>query len=112
MAAGVGVGSFAIGAVLVANPAQGRLIAIDYPPAARVIGLLDLCLAPGLVYSTRPRQWLMGRIALNAAIAGYVVFSQRSTGRQARASATAMGLAAVTIVDIGILRQMAFHRGT
>lgn len=101
----VGVATLAIGGALVARPARfGRLLALDEPRVARLVGALDLALVPGLVLGPRRAPWLAGRVALNLAIAGYAVQAQRHTGRSSRALAAAALMVGVSIGDGSALR--------
>ena len=96
----VGAATLLIGVALLAWPERtGRLLAIDDPSAARVVGALDLALVPGLVLGPRRSLWLLGRAALNMGIAAHVLTAQRRTRRYRRAAEVAAVLAAATIGD-------------
>jgi hypothetical protein len=70
----VGCVTLATGAALVASPGllTGRLGLEGQDAAVRAIGASDLVLVPGLLLG-RPRwPWMVGRAALNLAIAAYL----------------------------------------
>lgn len=96
----VGAATLGIGAALLAWPARcGRWLALDDPSSARAVGLLDLLLVPGLLLGPRRPMWLIGRVGLNAVIAGHVLRSQRHTGRFSRAATVAALLATASVGD-------------
>jgi len=75
--------------------------------ALRVIGLVDLALAPGL-YLGRPRwPWLVARALTNPPIAAFAVANARS----ARARGLAAGLVAATAVDLRTAARMRERAG-
>ena len=87
----VGVITTVIGGALTAAPA------LTSPQAARVVGLADLALVPGLLRG-RPRwPWLAARAGLNLAIGGYAVVTPR---RNRRAFVAVAALAAATLSDL------------
>lgn len=94
----VGVATAAIGGVLVAAPDRGApLMGLDDPRVARLIGLADLALVPGLLRG-RPRwPWVGARVGLNALIIGYAVKTARGNRR---AQLAAAGLVAATASDL------------
>ena len=70
------------------------------PFAARLVGLADLALVPGLLRG-RPRwPWLAARAGLNVAIIGYAVGTAR---RNRRAQVAAAALVAATFSDLSAL---------
>ena len=96
----VGAATLAIGGALVALPGRaGRVLAVDGPTAARVVGALDLALVPGLLLGPRRPLWLLGRAALNIGIAAHVLRTQRHTSRYRRAGAVSALLAVATVAD-------------
>ena len=96
----VGAATLLIGGALMARPDRvGRLLAVDNPSAARVIGALDLALVPGLVLGPRRPLWLFGRGALNLGIAAHVLRAQRNTGRFGCAVTVAGVMVAATVGD-------------
>jgi hypothetical protein len=97
----VGVVTTGIGVVLLAAPNRaGPLMGVDDPRAARLVGLADLALVPGLLRG-RPRwPWLAARVGLNVTIIGYAVGTAR---RNRRAQVASAALAVATISDLGAL---------
>ena len=97
----VGVLTTAIGGVLTAAPARvGPLMGLTDPGAARLVGLADLALVPGLLRG-RPRwPWLAARAALNLTIVGYAVVT---AGHNRRAQVAAVALVAATVSDLGAM---------
>ena len=94
----VGVITTVIGGALTAAPARvGPLMGLTSPQTARVVGLADLALVPGLLRG-RPRwPWLAARAGLNLAIGGYAVVTPR---RNRRAFVAVAALAAATLSDL------------
>jgi len=94
----VGVVTSAIGAVLTAAPKRaGPLVGLADPLAARLVGLADLALVPGLLRG-RPRwPWLAARVGLNVMIIGYAIGTDR---RNHRAQVSAAALVAATVSDL------------
>jgi len=94
----VGLVTTAIGSVLAFAPARvGSLMGIIDPRAARVVGVADLALVPGLLRG-RPRwAWLSARAGLNLVIVGYAVATAR---RSRRAQVAVAGLVAATVSDL------------
>jgi hypothetical protein len=97
----VGVVTTAIGGVLLAAPNRaGPLMGLDDPRAARLVGLADLALVPGLLRG-RPRwPWLAARVGLNLTIIGYAI---RTARRNRRAQVASAVLAVATLSDLGAL---------
>lgn len=97
----VGVLTTVIGGVLAAAPGRvGPLIGLTDPWAARLVGLVDLALVPGLLRG-RPRWvWLAARAGLNMTIVGYAVVT---AGRNRRAQVAAVALVAATVSDLGAM---------
>jgi hypothetical protein len=100
-AARVGVATSIIGVVLLAAPDRvGPPMGLDDRRAARLVGLADLVLAPGLIRG-RPRwPWLAARVGLNMTIIGYAIGTARRNRRALIASAA---LVVATISDLGAL---------
>lgn len=96
----VGVATTAIGGALLAAPgAAGPLMRLTDPRGARVVGLADLVLVPGLL-AGRPRwPWMAARAVLNPAIAAYVLRIAPRSGRTKQARAVASVLAVATLAD-------------
>ena len=97
----VGVLTTVIGGVLAVAPGRvGPLIGLTDPWAARLVGLVDLALVPGLLRG-RPRWvWLAARAGLNMTIVGYAVVT---AGRNRRAQVAAVALVAATVSDLGAM---------
>ena len=97
----VGLVTSAIGAALTAAPNRaGPLVGLADPFAARLVGLADLALVPGLLRG-RPRwPWLAARAGLNVTIIGYAVGTAR---RNRRAQVAAAALVAATVSDLSAL---------
>ncbi|HEX4306120.1 MAG TPA: nitroreductase family deazaflavin-dependent oxidoreductase [Solirubrobacterales bacterium] len=101
----VGIGSLAIGAVLIAAPRRiGRLADLGVREM-RLIALADLAVAPGLIRGPR-RPWMLARAGVNVAIGGLLLRRGTRTGRLL---ATALG--AVTVADLGIAAALADDGG-
>jgi hypothetical protein len=97
----VGVLTTAIGGVLAAAPHRiGPLMGLTDRRAARLVGLADLALVPGLLRG-RPRwPWLAARAGLNLTIVGYAVVTAR---RNRRAQLAVAALLAATVSDLGAM---------
>jgi hypothetical protein len=73
------------------------------PRGARIVGLADLALVPGLLRG-RPRwPWMAARVALNLVMVGYVFAVGRSNRRS---RLTAAGLLLATATDVPILNTL------
>jgi hypothetical protein len=109
-AVGAGVATLFIGAGLALAPGRvGPVLGLVEPTGARVVGVADLALVPGLI-AGRPRwPWMAARGALNVAIAAY----GRRLGRQGapRAGAAARALMAITVVDAAAAATLAGDQG-
>jgi hypothetical protein len=94
----VGVITTVMGGLLAAAPARvGPLTGVADPRAARVIGLVDLALVPGLIRG-RPRwPWLAARAGLNLVIVGYAVTAAH---RNRHALVASAALVAATVSDV------------
>lgn len=97
----VGAATLLIGGALLTAPGRlGPLVGLSSPASTRVVGALDLALAPGLL-AGRPRwPWLTARAALNVATAAYALRQARDSGTHTtRARAFALLLLAATVAD-------------
>ncbi len=93
--------TLATGAALVASPGiLTRPLGLDgHDGAVRAIGAADLVLVPGLLRG-RPRwPWMIGRAALNLAIAAYLLGAAKQLSSSAVANAGAGALLGLTAVD-------------
>ena len=89
------------GCALAAVPAHaGPLMGLAEPRDARLIGLADLALVPGLLLG-RPRwPWLAARAALNVPMAAYVLHRGGKGPRARNARAFALTVTTATIGDL------------
>jgi hypothetical protein len=79
----------------------GRLVGIDDPRTARLIGVGDLVLAPGLV-AGRPRwPWMAARAAANLPMAAVFLSSPHRSAR-----ATGVALLGLTVNDVRAARTL------
>lgn len=96
-----GVFTAVAGTALLVTPERlGPTIGLAGRGDARLVGVLDLALVPGLLFG-RPRwPWLAARAASNVATAGFVLWraSDERSRRNARAFSAALTLATVTDV--------------
>ena len=102
----VGVATTVIGGVLIAAPGRvAPVIGLTDSRAARIIGLSDLALVPGLLRG-RPRwPWLAARVVLNGLIVAYAITTNRRT-RRAQLAATALVAATTSdLVALSALRR-------
>ena len=90
----VGIGSLAIGAVLLLWPRAGRISGLDARDA-RLVALADLAVGPGLVWGRLRRPWLFARAGANLGIAALLLRRRSRVGR-----AIAAGLGAATVADL------------
>jgi F420H(2)-dependent quinone reductase len=90
----VGIGSLAIGAVLLAFPRLGRVANLDARDT-RLVALADLAVGPGLVWGWPRRPWLFARAGANLGIAALLLRRRSRAGR-----AIAAGLGAATVADL------------
>jgi hypothetical protein len=101
MPAFVGCATLAIGSALVVAPrlVTGPLGLDRQDAALRAIGASDLVLVPGLL-AGRPRwPWMVGRAALNLAVAAYLRGVAPQSTAPARANGAAGVMLALTVVD-------------
>jgi choline dehydrogenase len=108
-AAVLGVGSGAIGAALFAAPTRlGPLLGLTRPADVRAVALVDLVLAPALVAGQPRWPWVTARAAANLIIAAWCLHHSRHSGSPRVARRAAAALAAVTILDVRLARDL--HR--
>jgi len=98
MPASVGYVTTATGAALLAAPGlSARHLGLEgQETALRLIGAADLVLVPGLLRGEPRWPWMIGRAALNLAMAAYF-FGVGGKSREAKV--TAYSLLALTVVD-------------
>lgn len=109
-AARVGLITLPVGVALTAWPERAaRLLRLGGTPAGwRAVGVADLSLVPGLVAGRRRRPWLVGRMGLNLAIAGYAAHGCRHGVRRTPGAAVGvLAMLAATAADAGTLRALA-----
>lgn len=90
----VGVLTLGIGAALMGRPQIGRVAALDARDT-RLVALLDLAVAPGLIWGRQRRAWLFARAGANVGIAAILLWRRSSAGK-----AIAAGLVAATASDL------------
>jgi deazaflavin-dependent oxidoreductase (nitroreductase family) len=90
----VGILTFAIGSVLLRRPRLGRVAGLNARDT-RAIALLDLVVAPGLIWGRPRRPWLFARAGANVGIAAILLRRRSRVGR-----AIAAGLAVATASDL------------
>lgn len=104
----VGAATLGIGLALVIAPERAGAVMALAPAAARVVGVLDLALVPGLLVR-RPRWWSMaGRAGANLTIAGYSLASNQGSRQQARARRIGAALLVATLADASLAARL--HR--
>lgn len=81
----------------------GRLVGIDEPRTARLIGTGDLVLAPGLVIGKPRWPWMAARTAANLPMAAIFLSSPHRSAR-----VTGVALLALTVSDVRTARSL--HR--
>jgi deazaflavin-dependent oxidoreductase (nitroreductase family) len=91
----VGIGSLAIGAAMLLFPRRIGRVADLTVGDARLIGLGDLAVGPGLIWGRSRRPWLLARAAANLGIAALLLRRGSPAGR-----AIAAGLGAATVADL------------
>ena len=97
----VGCVTLAAGAALVVAPraVTGPLGLDGQDAAVRAIGVSDLVLVPGLLRGSPRWPWMIGRAALNLAIAAYLLGVAPQSSSPGVAKGGAAVLAALTAVD-------------
>ncbi|MDO9409339.1 hypothetical protein [Patulibacter sp.] len=108
MAVAVGAGTVAIGAALLAAPeAVGGRAWIRSPAQARVLGLVDVVIAVGLLSGRRRAVWMGARAVASVGTAAFFADIARR-GPATRGPALLAGaLATVSIADVGAARELA-----
>ena len=97
----VGFLTFGIGAALMARPRLARVADLDARDT-RLIALLDLAVAPGLIWGQPRRPWMFARAGANVGIAAILLRRRSRVGR-----AIAAGLAAATASDLQVAAALA-----
>lgn len=103
LAAAAGVVTLVIGAALTGAPLRtSSALALGASPVgARVLGLADLALAPGLLRG-RPRwPWMAGRALLNVVVAQRFSAASRRAGGDTRSRRGAAAMSTLAVVDGG-----------
>jgi hypothetical protein len=102
----VGVLTTAIGGALAAAPGRvGPPMGLEDQRAARLVGLADLTLVPGLLRA-RPRwPWLAARAALNLAIVCNAIVTARGNRRAQAATAALVAATAADVAALSALRR-------
>jgi deazaflavin-dependent oxidoreductase (nitroreductase family) len=97
----VGMGSIAIGVVLMLRPGIAKVAGLGAPDA-RVVALADLAVGTGLI-AGRPRRrpWVLARAGANVGIAAVLMRRGSRAGRM-----IAAGLGAATIADLQMARAL------
>jgi deazaflavin-dependent oxidoreductase (nitroreductase family) len=90
----VGVLTLAIGGVLIGRPRLGGVADLD-ERETRLVALIDLAVAPGLIWGRPRRPWVFARVGANVAIAAMLLRRRSPVGR-----AAAIGLAAASASDL------------
>lgn len=90
----VGILTLGIGAALMARPRLARVADLDSRDT-RLIALLDLAVAPGLIWGRPRRPWMFARVGANLGIAALLLRRRSRVGQ-----AIAAGLAAATASDL------------
>lgn len=103
----VGIGSAVIGGALVAQPARfGPALGLVGDTDARLVGALDLALAPGMLWG-RPRwPWAVVRAAGSVAIAGFCLSRGHGTVQWSRTRTAAAGLLGLGVGDLALARSL------
>jgi hypothetical protein len=101
----VGVGSAVIGGALVAQPARfGPVLGLVGDADARLVGALDLAVAPGMLWG-RPRwPWAVVRAAASVAMAGFCLSRGHGTAQWSRTRTAAAGLLGLGVGDLALAR--------
>lgn len=90
----VGIGSVAIGILLLCRPRIGRIADLE-AGETRLIALADLAVGPGLIWGRPRRPWLLARGGVNLGIAALLLRRRARVGE-----AIALGLGAATAADL------------
>jgi F420H(2)-dependent quinone reductase len=92
----VGVLTLGIGAALLARPRLASVAGLDERDT-RAVALLDLAVAPGLIWGRPRRPWMFARAGANVGIAAILLRRRSPVGK-----AVTAGLAAATASDLQI----------
>ena len=106
MATTAGIFTAVAGSVLLAAPERlGRLIGITAKRDAQAVAIVDLVLAPGLIFGRPPWPWLAARAVSNIATTVFVL--QRAGDASSRRGAGAFSalLAVATFADVHAVRR-------
>jgi hypothetical protein len=97
----VGSVTLATGVALAAAPGvlTRRLGLEDHDAAVRALGVADLVLVPGLLRGEPRWPWMVGRSALNLAMAAYLIGAAKQASAPGMANAGAGALLGLTVVD-------------
>jgi F420H(2)-dependent quinone reductase len=90
----VGVLTLGIGAALLARPRLARVAGLDERDT-RAVALLDLAVAPGLIWGRPRRPWMFARAGANVGIAAILLRRRSPVGK-----AVTAGLVAATASDL------------
>jgi hypothetical protein len=101
MPAFVGCVTLAAGLALIAAPrlATGPLGLEGQETSMRAIGVSDLVLVPGLLRGEPRWPWMVGRAALNAAVAAYLQGVASQSSKPGLVKRGAAAFAGLTVVD-------------
>lgn len=105
-AAWVGVATLLIGGALAVAPVRvGSVMGLTDPRGARIVGLADLALVPGLIRGRPVWPWVAARCSLNLAIAAYGLAVGRGDRRALSAAALLLGATVGDAVVLATLRR-------
>jgi hypothetical protein len=101
MPAFVGCVTLAAGLAMIAAPrlATETLGLEGQETAMRAIGVSDLILVPGLLRGSPRWPWMIGRAALNAAVAGYLHGASAQSSKPGLVKGGAAAFVGLTMVD-------------
>lgn len=103
----VGVISGAVGLALAMAPDRANAaLGLTNTAAMRAIGLADVALAPKLLTGRRRWPWMLGRAALNLAIAAHLLASRSDSRIPVRPTGAAVALCALTVGDVKTAAQL------
>jgi len=105
-AAGVGLATLLIGGALTVAPVRvGAMMGLTDPRGARIVGLADLALVPGLIRGRPVWPWVAARGSLNLAIVAYGLALDRRDRRVRLAAAALIGATVGDAVVLATLRR-------
>ncbi|CAB4934484.1 unannotated protein [freshwater metagenome] len=108
MAVAVGAGTAVIGtALLVAPEAVGRRSWIERPAEARILGLVDVVVAAGLLSGRARARWMAARAVATVGTAAFFAGIARRGPATAGPAVLAATLATVAIADVAAVRELA-----